>query len=344
MTFRFHPLKKHRFYKFGRYLFLPVLLTLLVFPFNLTAKDDGQKIYKLCRSSEITAKKIVASDNESIILLSDHNFVSIDSLSLEKNWQFDFKGTLLSEPVFEGSNLTFETIGEKENEADKKKEKETNKTNNIENTNRTKIETVLNIKTGIPVSVNESVNDISATSRPENENANDKRTGQITNNFAAKESINPTDISSSAGNLERIGLGSKKGEVFLVNRTNLTTIWKTKTGGEISNLYLSSKGLLAASNDNFLYLFNYKNANKIWKKRFSGRIRNIFIVGENLAAVTVADTAEVQLVEIEKGKDFGKILGGFSGNITEIKKHSDSDLILLGEKGISLFSSENCAK
>ncbi len=66
-------------------------------------------------------------------------------------------------------------------------------------------------------------------------------------------------------------LGDKKGEISARDIRSGKKVWKLRTGGEISSIVSSQRGLLISSYDNFLYMVSTLDGRIIWKRRMEGR-------------------------------------------------------------------------
>lgn len=104
-----------------------------------------------------------------------------------------------------------------------------------------------------------------------------------------------------------LALGNKKGEIITLNTKTKKTVWKFRAGAEISNISLTSKGLLATSFDNFVYLIKPEDGNLIWKRRLEGRlIIEPYIIGEHIIVMTPG-SSRATILDLNDGKPINQI-------------------------------------
>lgn len=300
--------------------------------------NQNPKIFRLCGKLEMTAREIFASDNNIIILRTNSNIIGIDSVSFLKTWSYEIAGDLYSQPKLEDKRLIFETIDRKEDTL-----------NSLTKEDIVQIsKTILNVETGIPTEVtkrNEIKNNKNTSEANFQKNQNSQSNKTITE---LSKSLN-SDLSKENSKLtvleeleNKTLLGYNNGELILLNNSTKLPIWKTKVGGEITDIKLMKGRVLTSSKDNFLYLLNLDNANKIWKKRMPGQILKTLIIDENLAGTMNLNSDKIHLIYLNSGNDAGTIIPEHEIKVLEIKKISEYDLILLTELGVSLYSENKC--
>ncbi len=76
---------------------------------------------------------------------------------------------------------------------------------------------------------------------------------------------------------------------------------KFRAGAEISNINVAPKGILVASNDNFLYFLSTDKQKILWRKKFAGRIFPKPLVVGNWAIVAVTGETELLIVDLANG-------------------------------------------
>lgn len=103
-----------------------------------------------------------------------------------------------------------------------------------------------------------------------------------------------------------IALGDKKGRVSYLNIGNMKVLWTVKSGGAISGIVKTERGILVSSLDNFIYMLDLHSGRKIWKKRFAGRLREKLSVKNNLAIV-IDNGKNSYFLDISDGKTVGHI-------------------------------------
>ncbi len=109
------------------------------------------------------------------------------------------------------------------------------------------------------------------------------------------------------GDGNRLILGNKKGEVAAQYVQSAKRIWKLRTGGEISSIVNSPRGLVITSYDNFIYLVSPLNGKIIWKKRMEGRSAGDPLVIDDAVVVTTVGTSRVSILDLSDGKLFNTI-------------------------------------
>jgi hypothetical protein len=102
-------------------------------------------------------------------------------------------------------------------------------------------------------------------------------------------------------------LGDYKGNVKLFSLKEKDFEWKVKTGGEISSISHTSRGILVTSFDNFIYMLSEKSGGNVWKRRFSGRIFDSPLIEKETAIVIVKGEPTAIILELEKGKTINRI-------------------------------------
>lgn len=304
-----------------RYGKILVLLFFAMF-FVREAKSSNLQIFRFCKQVDIIANAIIASDNDTVILA---DFNSVNSINLDNfviNWSYDIPGFLVSKPRVEQNKIILETSQKNEDQK------------NLLTSQSEITQTILNVNSGIPLEVtklkkkNIDINSIDYQ-LDINQFINDR--------FSIRE--NPTVIKN---NTEDLIFGFKNGSILFINRKSRMPVWKKKVGGEITSIIVLRNGILVGSKDNFLYLLDRKNADIIWKKRVSGRILNLFALEKNLVAISIGDSNEVLLIEANTGSDVGKIMKEFPEKILAIENYAQSDLILLTDSNLTLYSVGKC--
>lgn len=77
---------------------------------------------------------------------------------------------------------------------------------------------------------------------------------------------------------------------------------KFRAGAEISDISVTSHGILIASNDNFLYLISKAEQKILWKKKMAGRVSPKPLVIDNWAFVSVLGESKVSVIDLTNGK------------------------------------------
>ena len=101
--------------------------------------------------------------------------------------------------------------------------------------------------------------------------------------------------------------GEDHGDLVRYDTEGKYVSWKYKNGARIGAVRATDRGILAASNDNFVYLLSGYNGDIRWKKRLSGRIASMTVNGEIGVLLAVGDPMAV-LLNLESGKQVGQYL------------------------------------
>lgn len=274
----------------------------------------GGAVYKSCRFYETGSSRIVASDNVNVIISTkDNEIISLNTKELTKNWSFELPGAISSKSSIKDGIFYVRTKNQ----------------NNVAGESTL---TSINLETGIPIK-NELIEDSFQT---EKITAESKATSNSGMNFE--------DLSAQTTEKNATAIGRRNGEVILTDSLSGAAVWKAKTGGQISGLIITEKGVLVASFDNFLYYLKLQTADRIWKKRFSGRLSGIFKFDEKHAAVQVLENDFVSLINLDKGQEAGKIEIKSYEKVKQIVFFSEKSLIILTERGLYRFSSNGCGE
>lgn len=97
-------------------------------------------------------------------------------------------------------------------------------------------------------------------------------------------------------------LGNKKGDAFAVDLKTNKIIWKFRAGAEISNISLTSEGILITSFDNFIYLIASKNGKGIWRKRLENRVIISPFVFDKYVVVTTSGSVTTNIIDLKEGR------------------------------------------
>lgn len=314
--------------RFIKFLFLIGFCCL--FTFGIRAKNvEDPKIYRQCENIESKIEKLenFASDNESYLLIYDNKISSFDIQTLTKNWEFSYSGKLHNQKqTLDKEYLIFttETISE------------------LKNVLIT--ETVLSLKTGIPVSIKQIDSNALDVNLFDLKIKNRLLDLKIDIQQIKSENFNSLPISQWAQENNEIFVGFKNGNLIQFDKNTNLLNWKTKTGGEITNLLLLPKGVLVTSNDNFIYLFDRKKADKIWKKRLSGRIKGLYLLDESKIIAEVNDSEYLLQIDVNDGSEIGKIFKDYEGKILNIYQTFENQLLLISDSGFYRYSSNDCKR
>lgn len=141
--------------------------------------------------------------------------------------------------------------------------------------------------------------------------------------------------------LGQIVTGDERGNVFLLNGTD-KPVWKFKSGGAITRLYVVIDYIVAVSNDNFVYHLLMRNGDVDWKRRLSGRVAGAGVVGDRYVVTQSLDDQSIVFTDLQTGKTAGQFFVEtgeiLSGNVV----NSGSSVFLTTDRGLHRVSIEGC--
>ena len=98
-----------------------------------------------------------------------------------------------------------------------------------------------------------------------------------------------------------------RGNSYLVDLLTRKTIWKFRSGAEISNVISTKDSLLISSLDNFVYLVSIRKGKLLWKRRFSERFTTSFYITETQAIITIPDANSAYIIDLEDGRTVNQV-------------------------------------
>jgi outer membrane protein assembly factor BamB len=135
--------------------------------------------------------------------------------------------------------------------------------------------------------------------------------------------------------------GDDHGDLVRYDAGGKFVSWRYKNGARIGVVRGTERGILAASNDNFVYLLSGYNGDIRWKKRLSGRIASMTVNGEIGVVVAVGDPTAV-LINLENGKQLGQYLSGESELFTFAPIISGDQILFFTGSEIAARSTKPC--
>ncbi|MCU1288412.1 MAG: enzyme repeat-containing protein [Acidobacteria bacterium] len=138
-------------------------------------------------------------------------------------------------------------------------------------------------------------------------------------------------------------IGDEKGNLFLYKSRNAKPSWTFKSGGRISGIIKTNRGLLITSFDNFAYMLDEKNGGTVWRKRFANRIKFKPFNEENLAIITV-DEKSAFFVNTSNGDIIYQISLPDEVNFLNAPYASADNYLFLTDKGILGYGTGACKK
>jgi outer membrane protein assembly factor BamB len=136
-------------------------------------------------------------------------------------------------------------------------------------------------------------------------------------------------------------MGDERGNVYLLNGTD-KPLWKFKSGGAITRLYVVIDYIVAVSNDNFVYHLLARNGDVDWKKRLSGRVAGAGLIGDKLIVTQSLDDPSVVLTDLQTGKTAGQIFVEPGEALTANVFYSGAAAFLLTDRGVYRVGIDRC--
>jgi outer membrane protein assembly factor BamB len=134
----------------------------------------------------------------------------------------------------------------------------------------------------------------------------DKRIHSLSLTDGKESSVLPVDDQVAAlGMFEgNILSGDSRGNLLRYNEDRSVS-WRFRNGARISSIVPTTKGILAASADNFVYMIGGYFGDIRWKKRMAGRVSSVATDGDIAIVLTVGEPTAV-LLNLENGKSVGQ--------------------------------------
>jgi len=154
---------------------------------------------------------------------------------------------------------------------------------------------------------------------------------------------------------ENVILGGQKGDILLINirdvgigdkpekKKKAKVKWKFRNGAEVTDISLTTKGILASSLDNFIYLISDDNGELIWKRRLNGRISAKPLVLDDYAVVTTVAEPVASIIDLDNGRLVNKITLTNDNFFIERPILIEKKLMLTTQQGVFAFSSGECS-
>ena len=161
-------------------------------------------------------------------------------------------------------------------------------------------------------------------------------TGEIVTKIATGSEITAISLIDKS----TVIYGDKKGNIRSLNIGNKKVSWTVNSGGAISGIVKTEKGLLVSSFDNFVYMLDISSGRKIWKKRFAGRIRVKPFVKKNLAII-VGDEKNSYFVNVSDGRIVKQISLPENEYFFQFNGFIDEYYFFLTDKRILVYGIEN---
>jgi len=133
----------------------------------------------------------------------------------------------------------------------------------------------------------------------------EESTGKLLWRYRTKGAIRgPAAVSGNT-----VFFGSGDGYVYAVSSDKGRLIWRKRTGAGVEAVTLTSKGVLAASLDNFAYFLN-NHGTMLWKRQLPGRISSRPLTVQEDALFTPLSSSEAVVLALRDGKQVNALPTG----------------------------------
>lgn len=133
----------------------------------------------------------------------------------------------------------------------------------------------------------------------------EEATGKLIWSYRTKGAIRgPVAVSGKT-----VFFGSGDGYVYAVSSEKGRLIWRKRTGAGVEAVTFTTKGLLAASLDNFAYLLS-ENGAMLWKRQLPGRIPSRPLTVQEAALFTPLSSSTAVVLALRDGKQVNALPTG----------------------------------
>jgi outer membrane protein assembly factor BamB len=140
-----------------------------------------------------------------------------------------------------------------------------------------------------------------------------------------------------------IVVGDRGGNVSAFRGSDRKSLWKARTGAQISDITEVSGNFLISSNDGFVYLLAARTGDRLWKKRLPGRLIGKPLVYQNFVLLQTIDGVAALVLDLNNGKPVNQILFNESVFSANSALFVHGRVIIPTNKGWLAFSAE-CAE
>lgn len=152
-----------------------------------------------------------------------------------------------------------------------------------------------------------------------------------------------TDITAVAQTISgEVIAGDDRGSISVMNGTE-KPLWRFKSGGAISRVFVNGTQIVAASHDNFVYLLQTRNGDVEWKKRLGGRVQQMSLLDGRYVITASYDENAAIITDLITGKVAGQIPFADGETITAQPLFSSGSLTILTDQAVHQFSLTACA-
>ncbi|MEQ1605237.1 MAG: PQQ-binding-like beta-propeller repeat protein [Pyrinomonadaceae bacterium] len=138
-----------------------------------------------------------------------------------------------------------------------------------------------------------------------------------------------------------IVVGDERGNVSTLNGTD-KPLWKFKSGGEISRLFVSGDSILATSHDNFIYYLLARNGDIDWKKRLGGRALHLANIADKYVLSMSFEENSAVFTDLSTGKVAGQIVFGAEEKLVANPVSANGSILMLTNQAAYSYSQGNC--
>ena len=137
---------------------------------------------------------------------------------------------------------------------------------------------------------------------------------------------------------ETVFFGSADSRVYALKAADGRLRWSSRTGAAVQAVVYTSRGLLAASLDNYVYFFSARGGARVWKRRLAGRIASQPLAsGEGALFAPLSGDACVVL-DLKDGKQINNLPVGEGNNMAASPVSSGPVLLLTTRRGLVAFA------
>lgn len=129
-----------------------------------------------------------------------------------------------------------------------------------------------------------------------------------------------------------------KGNAYLIDLIPKKTIWKFRSGAEISHITVTGQGILISSLDNFIYFVSVDKGKLLWKKRFDGRLLFNPVIIDKYAIVITSSSNLADIIDIESSKIINQIVIEENNYFTNMPLISDNLFVFPTINGLIAFT------
>ncbi|MFT3745237.1 MAG: PQQ-binding-like beta-propeller repeat protein [Pyrinomonadaceae bacterium] len=137
--------------------------------------------------------------------------------------------------------------------------------------------------------------------------------------------------------------GDERGNVSTLNGTD-KPLWRFKSGGEISRIFISGENILATSHDNFIYLLMARNGDVDWKKRLGGRVLQLANVGDKYVLTMSFEENVAIFTDLVTGKVAGQIVFAEGEKLVAQPVVSNAAIYMHTDRAVYSYSLGTCGE